>query len=168
MSNGAKQTWPALAESQITSHTVLTLCSGDAEQESATLTGCNWPGGRPEREAITSAALRGAARVIGSACQRRRCGITAAGKRCPLSPATHLQTTARTALARAMPSRGARQPGAGGSKSRLGWRARPDHCRGNPLHVMHAPTLPKFFQPTRLSTWNTNHSSWEGYPWQWW
>ena len=121
MSNGAKQTWPALAESQITSHTVLTLCSGDAEQESATLTGCNWPGGRPEREAITSAALRGAARVIGSACQRRRCGITAAGKRCPLSPATHLQTTARTALARAMPSRGARQPGAGGSKSRLRW-----------------------------------------------
>ena len=88
-------------------------------------------------QVITGGARPGAGRAIESACRRRR--RRGPGLRPPLLSTQRLRhgVGARHAP---MPSHGARarQPGAGGSDSRLGSPARPERHRVSPQHVMHA------------------------------
>ena len=76
----------------------------------------------------TSGARHAPGRATGTACRHRLGRTTGPGRQRSPSLATHALTAAtkHTASARAMPSRGARgrNPGAGGSESRLGRPAR--------------------------------------------
>ena len=104
----------------------------------------------------TSGARHAPGRATGTACRHRLGRTTGPGRQRSPSLATHALTAAtkHTASARAMPSRGARgrNPGAGGSESRLGRPARSSATEG-------ARIIPRVHQPYQNVSWPSRPST---------